>query len=202
MPIVLDYSSWRPSMEQLHGMTDLQGVSRYLTYPDSTFNKAKQITKPEYDQLIANGFTVNLNWEWQKGTWREGFAGGRRDGAEARRQADALGYPGDCIVVQSVDTDALPSEYPTAFAYQDGFNQGYVRGPQGMYGEGTLIDQMFDRGLIRIGWNTMATAWGGVSGRAQMVQTQGLGAYDINVVRTPWWGAANTCIFGYRCMFH
>lgn len=199
MPTVLDYSVWRPSMAQLAGQ---EGVSRYLTWPDTTFNKAKQIFKPEYDLLIGSGFTVVLNWEWQKGTWREGFAGGRRDGAEARRQADALGYPADCIVVQSVDTDALPSEYPTAFAYQDGFNQGFGRGPEGCYGEGTLVDQMFDRGLIRVGWSTLATSWGGVSTKAQMVQTSNVGSYDVNVVRAPWWGAANTCIFGYRCRFH
>lgn len=201
MPTVIDYSAWRPTDAQLLG-SNIEGVSRYLTFPDSTFNKAKQIQKPEYDHLIGLGLTVTLNWEWQKGSWRDGAAGGARDGTEARRQADALGYPSDCIVVQSVDTDALPFEYPTAFAYQDAFNRAYGRGPQGCYGEGALLDQMLDRGLIRIAWNTAATAWGGVSARAHLVQgVQVSGAYDLNVVRAPWWGAANTCIFGYRCRF-
>src|SRR5580765_5028749 len=182
-------------------MPNVDGVCRYATFPDTQFNRAKQTSRAEYEHITqVLGLTFLLNWEWQKGSWLEGAAGGARDGAEARRQADAIGYPADAICVQSVDTDALPSQYPIAAEYQASFNRLYGRGPQGAYGEGALLDFLLDRKLIRVAWQTLAVGWGGVSARAQLVQTSNFGTYDVNVPRGGWWGAANTCISGGRCV--
>lgn len=201
MPTVIDYSAWRPTMQQLNAM-GVEGVTRYLTYPDTAFNKAKQILKPEYDQLISARFTVLLNWEHSGSSWTLGYTVGRQHGAEARRQARALGYQDHCLIAQSVDTDPRPDMYGTALEYQRGFNDGGGCGPQGMYATDGLLRVAHDRGLIRMGWQAMARGWYNNSQDcpvANLIQRLGFGTHDTNDVRTPHWGAVNECVFGYRC---
>jgi hypothetical protein len=207
MARLIDYSAARFTNAMLDSL-QIEGVSRYLTWPDTAFNKAKQLLKPEADSLVAGGFTVTPNWEWGKGTWREGRAGGLRDGAEARRQCRALGFPDSVWIPQSVDTDIFAFDYPIAAAYQDGFNESGGCGPQGCYGTSGLLNYLFDRGLIRLGWQTQSRGWQNNSSdnpRAQIIQRGGAivfgGAIDWNDVMSPYWGAHNACIFGYRCNF-
>lgn len=198
MPTVLDYSAWRPSMTQLLSM-DIEGVCRYLTWPDSPFNRAKQILQPEYDALIGAGFTVSLVWEWQAGTWMEGLDGGIRDGREAKRQASILGYPDDAVVFQAIDTNINPTDYGLAAEYQIGFNQAFAHS-QGVYSTAGCIDYLRQHKLIQFGWQTNARAWWNNNyDTGDLIQGSTVGQYDPNRVMVPYWGAANTCIFGYRC---
>lgn len=205
MPAVLDYSGWRPTIAQLNS-AGIEGVSRYLSWPDQSW---KVITKPEYDSLINAGFVVTLNWEWHKATWRDGASGGFRDGKEARRQARALGYPDSCVIIQSVDTSVPAADVSLALDYQRGFNDGGGCGPQGMYGTAMVMQWAWAAGLITVAWQTAARAWEGNgpdSPVAALIQTTEKpygqfppAAYDHNDVRKPYWGAQNTCLFGYRC---
>lgn len=201
MPFVLDYSAWRPTMRVLNDM-GVEGVTRYLTYPDTSFNKAKQILKPEYDMLIGAGFTVLLNWEWKADGWTRGYSGGFADGKEARAQARALGYPDTCTIVQSVDTNHHPNQYGQIVDYQRGFNDGGGVGPQGVYATDGAIRHLYSLGLVTVGWQAMARAWWNNANdcpNAQLIQRAGFGTHDTNECRSPYWGAVNTCVFGYRC---
>jgi hypothetical protein len=198
---VIDYSAWRPTTSELDGL-NIEGVSRYLTYPDTTFNAAKQLRKPEYDHLVALGYTVTLNWEYQKSSWTKGYAVGKTHGAEARRQARALGAPDSAVIIQSIDTNPHPSQYGLAADYQRGFNDGGGCGPQGSYGTDGTIRHLHGLGLIRVGWQAMARAWHNNANDcplAQLIQRTGHGSYDVNEVRAPHWGAVNECFSGYRC---
>ncbi len=208
MPAVIDYSGWRPSMGQLNAL-GVEGVTRYLsrvdnTIPMTTCPNSKILLKPEYDELIAAKFTVLLNWEWFAARWLSGYAGGLEDGREARRQADALGAPPEAVIVQSVDTNTLESQYNVACEYQRGFNDGVGRGPQGMYGTDGLLRVAQAKGLIKVGWQAAARKWVNNSEDspvANLIQrvAGSTPLYGWDEIRTPHWGAVNECIFGYRC---
>lgn len=201
MPTVVDYSAWRPTDAELAGL-NIEGVCRYLTYPDTAFNTAKQLRKPEYDHLLALGYTVTLNWEHSGSSWTNGYTAGKTHGTEARRQARALGAPDTAVIIQSIDTNPHPSQYPVAADYQRGFNDGGGCGPQGVYGTDGVIRHLHGLGLVKVGWQAMARAWYNNANDcpfAQLIQRTGHGSYDVNTVHAPHWGAVNECVFGYRC---
>ncbi len=205
---VVDYSGWRPSMGQLEAL-GVEGVTRYLSrvdnsIPMTTWPNSKILLKPEYDQLIRAGFTVLLNWEWFAARWQSGYAGGLDDGHEARRQARVLGAPDSAIIVQSVDTNIHPNQYSVAMEYQRGFNDGGGCGPQGMYGTDGLLRTSWAAGQILVAWQAAARGWYNNAADcpvAQLIQRVEIStpSYGGDEVRSPWWGAVNHCVFGYRC---
>jgi hypothetical protein len=169
---VFDFSGWRPTDQQLQQLKDalIVAFSRYLSYPDQDW---KVIHKAEYDRNKAWGFKQILNWEYQKGSALGGYDLGRQHGAEARRQARALGHPDERPIIQSLDTNYTTAQVPGALDYMRGFNDGGGCGPQGIYGARHIIDECLNRGLIRVGWQTAATSWGpvpGVNPRAHIIQ--------------------------------
>jgi hypothetical protein len=194
-------------MDQLRVM-GIEGVSRYLSYVDrsipmTTWPNSKILLKPEYDQLIAAGFMVTLNWEWDKDGWTRGYQGGLVDGREARRQARALGAPDWAIIIQSVDTNPHPNTYLTALEYQRGFNDGGGLGPQGMYATDGLLRRAFESGLVKVCWQTMSRGWHNNANDcpyAQIIQRTNHGNYDMNDLVRPHFGAVNECLTGYRCV--
>jgi len=214
-PRVLDYSGWRPTDAQHLQMRQagIVGVSRYLSLPDQDW---KVIHRAEYDRILAAGLSIVLNWEYQKGSALGGFILGVQHGAEARRQARALGHPDERPIIQSLDVGYTMAQAPGALEYMRGFNDGGGCGPQGIYGARHIIDECLARGLVRVGWQTAATSWGpvpGVSPNAHIVQRAeksypqfAPGLYDQNDIVRPDWGqhpapvdAAHTCLFGYPC---
>jgi len=181
---------------------NIEGVSRYLCFPDTNFNKAKRLLKPEFDHLIALGHTVLLNWEQAGGSWMNGYPLGRIHGTEARKQVRALGVPDHHTIVQSVDTNAHPDLYGVALEYQQGFNDGGGVGPQGMYGTDGVLRQAWSKGLIVVAWQTMSRGWYNNANdcpHAGLIQRTNHGTFDRNDVMAPHWGAVNECLFGYRC---
>lgn len=156
MSQVLDaaYPAWSPASLKA---SSIVGVCRYLSWlPNS-----KVIKQSEYQAYIAAGIPVLLNWESTGRSWRNGYAAGVKEGAEARRQARALGHPDSRPVIQSIDEDCQPGNLQAALAYQRGFNDGGGVGPQGCYSTAFVLDAMHAQGLISIGWQTNARGWYG-----------------------------------------
>jgi hypothetical protein len=154
---VFDYSGWRPNPTDIKA-AGVIGVSRYLATSAQSW---KVIGKFEYDRTLAAGLAILLNWEETAGSWRGGYQVGRAHGAEARRQARALGHPDERPIVESVDQSVSPAELGVALDYQRGFNDGGGVGPQGVYGTCFVIDACFSQGLVRVGWQAAARAWYG-----------------------------------------
>jgi hypothetical protein len=174
------------------------------------------ISPTEYAGLVAAGMPVTLNWEETAGAWRGGYSLGYSHGRSARILARQLGHPDERPIIQSIDTAVQPAELNVAVDYQRGFNDGGGCGPQGVYGTKYVIDSMFARSLVRVGWQAAARGWYGNGPdctNAALIQQVGKSypqfpptAYDENVVRMADWGQhpapvnpAHTCLFGYPC---
>lgn len=156
MTQVLDaaYPAWTPDSLKAAG---IPAICRYLSWlPNS-----KVITPQEYGGYLAAGIAVTLNWESTGKSWRAGYEQGHSEGAEARRQARALGHPDDRPVIQSIDENVDPALLPLAVAYQQGFNDGGGCGPQGAYSTALVLNELAGRGLISVGWQTNARGWYG-----------------------------------------
>lgn len=156
MTKVLDaaYPAWTTAGLKAAGV---EGVSRYLSWlPNS-----KVITQAEYDSYRNAGVPVVLNWESTGRSWRDGYSQGHADGAEARRQARALGHPDTRPIIQSIDENVDPSLTQSAIDYQRGFNDGGGCGPQGIYSTAFVIEALFREGLISVAWQTNARGWYG-----------------------------------------
>jgi hypothetical protein len=159
---VLDYSGWRPTANDFTSMraNGIVGVSRYLA-PATSEHAWKRIVKPEFDFIVANGLSVVLNWEEHEGSWRGGYPAGVTAGQQARAQARALGVGDDRVIIQSIDQAVYIPELATAIGFQQGFNDGGECGPQGCYGTQLLIDELYARHLIGVGWQAAARGWYG-----------------------------------------
>lgn len=156
------------------------------------------------------GMAVGLVWESAAGRALEGAAAGGADGAEADRQADALGYPTDAVLFFAVDVDTTSGNFGAIGAYAGAFNQATKR-PVGIYGEFDVIEQFVTPGQqpVQYGWQTAAwsrdpnTAQPRLSGKANLYQRTGhptwpvpggvaANAFDENVALSP------VPLFGWR----
>ena len=156
MAIGLDYTS-RITPAAL-GAAGVTVVCRYIA-PQAW----KAISKAEYDELLANHFTVFLNWESSGTDWLRGGSGGLADGAAAAKMARALGYPDSSIIIGSCDfdisqaqADAVGNDYATAFkrALSNGGYRAGVYGPKRALDIGQRLGYAF-------GWQTMSIGWYG-----------------------------------------
>lgn len=165
-PTAVDYSWGRPDLTCLR-KNGYVGVMRYLSW-DRT---GKNITRDEAQTLHAHGMWIGLNWE-QQGNWSE-FSGGKLagqiNGAEAARQAAALGAPRTVPIFVSADYGAPRSHWGTIADYLKGFAAASGH-PVGFYGQGDLADWLLERRVIGWIWQTNATGWGGVSNQAVLRQ--------------------------------
>ena len=151
---VLDYSWWRPMVADLKA-AGIVAVSRYVAWEPN----GKVITLDEYNALRAAGIGVILNWESTGTSYTGGYVQGTKDGAEARRQARALGHPDTRPIYASTDSGIEPQQ--ALYDYQRGFNDGGGCGVQGFYGDAACADALFVRGLINWFWEANARGWPG-----------------------------------------
>lgn len=157
MAVMLDYTS-RIDPHSLIAAGAI-GVSRYL----SVAGLSKVIHKPEYDELVASGIDVTLNWEFRSDDWLNGASAGTNHAVEAVRQANALGYPKGKVIVGSADIDMSWAQW-TAFgrAYAAAFSAG-IRGGgfrPGVYGPWDVLQWVKDAGYMDAFWQAgMSTAW-------------------------------------------
>jgi hypothetical protein len=149
----VDYSFARPDPRAL-SRAGVRFVSRYLAFlPNS-----KVITAGERDALWAAGLALLLNWEQSEGDFLQP-AKGPVHGAEASRQALALGYPRSLPILVSCDQEAKRSDFAKAVQYFEGFAAAARGYPLGVYAQSELANLLVARGLVSVVWGPMATAW-------------------------------------------
>jgi hypothetical protein len=141
---------------------------RYLSRDPS-----KNLTAGEAQALHAAGVATVSNWEAVPGAPRNGYSQGVRDAQEAASQHLACGGPGNRPIYFSVDFPATADELGGPVTeYFRGVASVLGVARTGAYGGVATISYLFDRGLIRWGWQTYAWSAGRWDGRAQLRQVR------------------------------
>jgi hypothetical protein len=191
---VLDYSGWRPTWQQYTQMRadGIVGVVRYVYLGPGTEWKA--MNKPEYDTTLSFGFQISFTPELSNDTWLGGKPKGIEIGKKARDWVRGLGFPDSQPLHYAVDTDVVPLKLSVALSYLEGCALG-DEGPKcSAYGETSVIDGAFERGITQNGWRAAATSWDtNPSKHASMRQTTQrsypyAGSYDENITTGSDWG--------------
>jgi hypothetical protein len=161
--IVVDYAWGRPSIAALRA-AGATGVSRYLSrVTPSTVGKI--ITAQEYQQLLAAGLAVVLNWEYDARDYRGGAMAGANHAREAIAQAQALGYPRGCAIIGSADTDVTRADWlAPGRPYYQAFSTGLrIAGYRpGIYGPWDVLEWAREDGVADVFWQAgMSWAWSG-----------------------------------------
>lgn len=176
------------------------GVCRYLSYPVPS---GKVIGRAEYDELVAAGFHVVLNWEYDARDWLGGASAGAAHGKEAARQAKALGHPAGRPLPGSADLDMTWAQWtsygrPYALAYRNAVHDGGY--DAGAYGHTDLLGWCYDLGGFGLLWQSMSTAF--AAGRnatrsplahlwqRRRVTVAGQQVDYNDILQSDWWGAS------------
>lgn len=184
MAYALDY----PSARTPPNHPDVRGVIRYLSR-----SSAKNISPAEMQSLRNAGLAVALVWETTANMTDGGAAAGTRDGIEANRQADAVGFPKDRPIFYAVDHDPSPSEWDTIAGY---LNAAEAQGRRSeVYGNDRVCIEMTRRGASTRPWQ--CRAWSGTPVRRapsavlfQRVDNPlGIPNVDVNDILADDWGA-------------
>lgn len=191
---VLDWSGWRPTDAVLAQMRSL-GIVGCVRYPYlGPGTEWKTCYPDEYKRIRDAGLQIAFTPELSKSTWRGGRNAGIDIGRKARYWVQGLGFPDDRPLHFAVDENVLPSELNLALDFLGGCGEGGGQGAQSCYGETSVIDAAFERGITRNGWRAAATSWDtNPSKHASMRQTTQqsypfAGAYDENIIISPDWG--------------
>jgi MYXO-CTERM domain-containing protein len=156
-----------PSPSSLASM-GYQFVCRYVSG-----GSGKDITASEAQSLQAAGLDIVTNWE------TSGLAGtdvsnpeaqGVSDATAANQEAASVGAPATRPIYFSVDFDADSSTAPAVNAYFQGVASVIGIERTGAYGGYYIINELFDEGLIKWGWQTYAWSNGAWDSRAQLQQ--------------------------------
>jgi hypothetical protein len=204
MPIALDYTTRiDPADLVAAGVTD---VCRYLSWPyrwggvTHNYPNPKIIQQREFDELVAAGLGVTLNWEFDARDWMGGNSDGLAHGAEAARQALELGYPAGCTIAGSADFDMTRAQWLAAGkGYAIGWTSALlVAGYRpGVYGPSDVLGWCADEVPMSLYWQCMSTAysegrnaqpWPGAHLRQRTYQTVGGVRGDRNDILRPSWG--------------
>lgn len=148
---------------------------RYLCHPGTRPINATKVARPaEVVAARAAGLAVALIWQDTKHDTAGGYAAGRAHGAEARRQAEALGHPlGLAIYFAVGDYDAPASDHGRIADYLRGVAEELaMRYHVGGYGKRSVVEAMLDRGAIAYAWQSygFSRPVGEVSPRAHVYQ--------------------------------
>jgi hypothetical protein len=143
----------------------------------------KNISVAEAKALIAAGIDIFLAFEYGANEAASGSAQGNKDGQLATEQLRQFGAPADMAVYFAVDFDipdyapSLPDTPANAFAKLGPVGKYFqaikVASPEyaiGGYGGYYAITRLFDAGLIRYGWQTVAWSGGKLDSRAGIYQ--------------------------------
>ncbi|HEU5475828.1 MAG TPA: glycoside hydrolase domain-containing protein [Actinophytocola sp.] len=167
MAQILDYSAGYPGAENVRRM-GFAGVIRYLRKEGSS--RVRPLTAAEVADMRARGLGIALVYQ-HVSTSRvsQGRAAGRHDANWALSQARAVGIEPRAIYF-AVDYDAGPG---TVVEYFRGACDVLGVGRVGGYGGFRVVGHLFDLGLIRWGWQTVAWSAGRREGRAHLFQRLG-----------------------------
>jgi hypothetical protein len=132
-----------------------RGVKLALRYIGGS--PSKRLTVLERDRLFAAGIAILLGWEQSAESPLEGATEGAKHGADAKQQAQALGYPTDMPILVAVDTDITSQTVGAAEAYVRKFAEKCKPFPIGLYGDTDIIKALQD--LSQINWLPNASSW-------------------------------------------
>lgn len=156
--IVVDYSAGRIAPNALKA-AGVVGVIRYVSWA----GLSKIIHKPEYDELVAAGLIVTLNWEGIATDWLGGGPAGLSHALSAVAQAKALGYPKGREIIGSADFDMTPNQWSLAGrAYAIAFaNTIRAAGYRpGVYGPYNVLQWVSELGIMDVFWQAgMSWRW-------------------------------------------
>lgn len=191
----VDFSFARPPASRLLelGYTFIVG---YISVPPAS--PAKNITRAECEAYLAAGLKVLLVWEMSATRANLGAAYGATDGANAKRLADALGYPPDVPIIMADDTDTTGVVAKVWAALKRVFSGGNIDAHEdycfaalgaigangiGEYGDCDILERTI--GLWRIGWVPNAWGWSARSRAKADERARALGAHVLQ--RTGYW---------------
>jgi hypothetical protein len=207
---VIDYSGWRPDPEALVA-AGVTGVARYQWIEPGErpeFNRAKAITKDEYDALLAAGLRIMLICQVDKENYRGGHAEGLRHGRLSLIHSREMGHPDARPVALAVQDSGIKAEdIPLAVEYARGFKEGRGQGPQAVYAGTNVGNACVRAGHSLWIWQAAATSWSTEPSNHVAVRQETTKSlpfdedlYDENTVFGDDWGQHHpdtTCIFGY-----
>ena len=166
----------------------------------------KNLTAAECAAYLDAGIAVGLVWETTSDRALAGAAAGAADGAEARRQARALGFPDDRPIFTAVDFLASVAQlsgpvhgYLAAFA--DGVGGTALAG---VYGGLDTVRYALNTKLVGWAWQTYAWSHGVWDSRAYARQYRNgvsIAGHDTDLDRavdlTAFWTKENTDMAGF-----
>jgi hypothetical protein len=193
--IVLDYATWRPTLDDFDRIAQQQGrpvraVVRYQAAKTSI--PAKLLQEPERRWLheVAQVGIIVCHESYATRA-ASGFNGGVADGQYIQAWADSVGYPADVPIAAADDTNETAPTVPTAYQYQLGFDVVNSR-PTGPYGDNDIMQACVDRGAATgVLWYAGARSWSGGHDPIaechvqQTVAGSVAGKYDMNHVLLP-----------------
>lgn len=160
-----DYAWMKPPMAALKA-AGISFVCRYLSTDSS-----KNLAASERDALHAAGISIVLVWETTGVEALKGYGQGMADGAAARAQATALGFPKTLPIYYAVDFSQTASEKQTVLDYLHGASDAEgSKARVGVYGGIASVSAALDAGF-GFGWQTYAWSNGQWDSRAQIRQT-------------------------------
>lgn len=174
----VDYAWSTPPVAALKA-AGISFACRYLSTDTS-----KNLSAAERDALHAAGISIVLVWETTGTSAQQGYAQGMSDGAEARKQATALGFPTSLPIYYAVDFDATAGQMPAVLDYLHGAADAEgSKARVGVYGSYAVVEAAASAGF-GFGWQTYAWSNGLWSTHATIRQThngQQLGGADVDL---------------------
>jgi hypothetical protein len=174
--IVADYGFTHPSIAQLKA-AGIQAVGRYMG--QDVTKDGKNLTAAEAKLLTAAGIGIFTIFEYGAAQVLKGATQAAKDVALAREQRHETGMPFDRPFYYAADfdiTDYAPnSTDPLRKLGPAGEYWAYMKAHQGIahsggYGGYWLVSRLFDAGLIRWGFQTVAWSGGQWDERACLRQ--------------------------------
>jgi len=132
----------------------------------------KRLTRGEAEAITAAGMQIVSVFETTANRPAGGGAAGIVDGAEALKEAIAIGQPLGTAIYFAVDYDAQPKDYDAIEAYLRAASSAIPGYRVGVYGSYAVIEEMARRGAAKHFWQTYAWSRGRKSARANIWQHQ------------------------------
>lgn len=167
----VDFAWGGPSAASMHTQGFAFGAS-YLS-PDASKNWTLGLVRSYAARGIARVFV----WESSATRALSGCGAGRSDARSARGQAVPFGAR---VIYFAVDFEVAPSETSTVASYFRCASAVLGVSHTGGYGGLATIRLLFDRHLVRYGWQTYAWSGGTWDRRAQLQQYLNGNAFDYD----------------------
>jgi hypothetical protein len=142
-------------------------VARYLVPERYAW---KRLTRAEAEAITVAGMKIVSVFETAANRPAGGAAAGAVDGAEALKEAKAIGQPIGTAIYFAVDYDAQPRDYDAIEEYLRSAAYAIPGYHVGVYGSYAVVEEMARRGAAQHFWQTYAWSRGRKSSYANIWQ--------------------------------